>query len=511
MQESASLAQHLLQSSPDALLVVDARGIIRYANATTESLFGLPAAQLVGQPLDVLIPERFRTRHGALLAGFVRAPANREMGARINDLFARRADGVEFPAGIRLSPFSYEGTDCIAVAVRDMTERRMISNALVAAREEADRANRAKSRFLAAASHDLRQPMQVIRLLNASLLLLIQADDVQRDLLQRQEQAIDSASNLLNALLDISRLESGAIEPDLTAVELAGVFAGLQREFEPSAAARGLNLQIAPTDLRLLTDRTMFVQLMQNLIGNALKYTEKGNVLVEQQLDADSLILTVVDTGIGIPEDKLARIFDEYYQVDSHAGTKRQGVGLGLAIVREVARILGFVVTVSSRQGEGTTVRVRIPRKQLLRDARQAAGSAPAVARAVPAQRCNVLLVEDNASVRAATEMFLGLEGFQTRSAAGPTEAEALIATLQPGDILITDFRFGGTVTGLDVLHHARSRHPFRVPAVLLSGDLESMLRAIREPVPDCRFLSKPVDVQVLLAALAELSAAHPP
>jgi CheY-like chemotaxis protein len=182
-------------------------------------------------------------------------------------------------------------------------------------------------------------------------------------------------------------------------------------------------------------------------------------------------------------------------------------VGLGLAIVREVARILGFVVAVSSRQGEGTTVRVRIPRRQLLRDASHAADAAPPAARAVPAQRCNILLVEDNASVRAATEMFLGLEGFPTRSAAGPAEAEPLIATLQPGDILVTDFRFGGTVTGLDVLQHARQRHPFRVPAVLLSGDLESMLRAIREPPGDCRFLSKPVDVEALLMAIAELSA----
>jgi PAS domain S-box-containing protein len=506
MQETGSLAQHLLRSSPDALLVVDAGGVIRYANATTEALFGQPAYPLIGQPVDVLIPERFRQRHGALFAGFVQAPANREMGARVADLFARRADGTEFPAGIRISPFTYEGSACIAVAVRDMTERRLISDALVAARVEADRANRAKSRFLAAASHDLRQPMQVIRLLNASLSRLLPADATLRDLLQRQEQAIDTASNLLNALLDISRLESGAIEPDLAPVELASVFAELQREFEPAAAARALALHLPLSDLRLMTDRTMLVQLLQNLLGNALKYTQRGEVRVSQALEADGVAIAVEDTGIGIPEDKLSRIFDEYYQVDSQAVTQRQGVGLGLAIVREVARILGFAVTVSSRLGEGTTVHVRIPCRQLLPAAGDVAAAPPVQARATSARRCNVVLVEDNASVRAATELFLGLEGFPTRSAAGPAEAEPLLDALQPGDVLVTDFRFGSMATGVDVLHYARSRHAFRVPVVLLSGDVDSMLRAIREPLPDCRFLSKPVDVAALLQAFEELS-----
>ncbi|MFI4889335.1 MAG: ATP-binding protein [Steroidobacterales bacterium] len=506
MQEFGPLAQLLLHFSPDTLLVVDAGGITRFANETAESAFGYPLQQLIGQPVELLIPERFRSRHAAHVRAFMHGPAGREMGARVVDLFARRADGTEFPAGIRLAPFPHLGTTYVAVAVRDMTERRLISNALVAAREEADRANRAKSRFLAAASHDLRQPMQVIRLLNASLLKLVPDNAGVRDLLYRQEQSIDAASNLLNALLDISRLESGAIEPDLSAVDLAGVFAELQREFEPSATAKNLVLSIEPTAVRLMTDRTMFVQLLQNLIGNALKYTDHGAVRITHSVDPDGLMLNIEDTGIGIPEDKLSRIFDEYYQVDTRAGTKRLGVGLGLAIVREVARILGFTVAVGSRLGEGTQVRVRIPRQQLLPDERvvahEKAMRPPAPA---PVRRCSILLVEDNPSVRAATELFLGLEGFGIRSAAGLAEAEAMIADLKPGDILITDFRFSNNVTGLDIVSLARSRHAFRVPAVLLSGDLDAMMRVIREPLPDCRFLSKPVDVDAMLGALAEL------
>src|ERR1700694_6102644 len=174
MAEISSLAQRLLQFSPDAMLVVDAQGMIQFSNETSSSLFGYTPDQLIGKPIKLLIPERFHTRHGAHVSSYLRQPTSREMGARISDLFARRADGSEFPAGIRLSPFSDDGQSFVAAAIRDMTERRSISAALVAAREEADRANRAKSRFLATARHDLRPPLQALGLINAPTLKLPQ-------------------------------------------------------------------------------------------------------------------------------------------------------------------------------------------------------------------------------------------------------------------------------------------------------------------------------------------------
>ena len=504
MDQIASISQQLLQFSPDALIVVDFQGVILFANATSRALFGYSREQLVGQSIDMLVPERFRFRHGAHMAGFLHDPKAREMGARIIDLFARRADGTEFPAGIRLAPMHDGEKTFVAAAIRDMTERRAINDALVAAREEADRANIAKTRFLATASHDLRQPLQTIRLLNASMLTLTTEAADLHNLLQRQESAIDSASRMLNSLLDITRLESGAIEPHLSSIGLASAFSDLQREFEAPALAKGLRLEFSRTSRVVSSDRILLNQLLQNLISNALKYTEKGFVKVFEELDTDGLDLSVVDSGCGIPTDKLERIFDEYYQVDQ-TGIQRSGVGLGLAIVREVCRLLGYSVTVTSDWGTGTQVRVRIPLQQVESDVLPSEHLPPLVETQHASTRCRVVLLEDNDSVRAATELFLTLEGYETHSAASVADAEQLLADLKKGDLLISDYHLNGALTGLDVLQQVRAQHQREVPAILLSGDLQSMMRVVKTSIPQCRFLSKPVDTNALLAAIAEL------
>jgi PAS domain S-box-containing protein len=505
MGEISSIAQRLLQFSPDAMLVVDAQGVIRFSNETSSSLFGYTPDQLIGQPIKLLIPERFHTRHGAHVSSYVRQPTSREMGARISDLFARRADGSEFPAGIRLSPFSDEGQSFVAAAIRDMTERRSISDALIAAREEADRANRAKSRFLATASHDLRQPLQAIRLINASMRKLTEQAPELSDLVRHQEVAIDGATRLLNALLDISRLESGAVDPQLSAVSLAAAFEDLAREFEPAAAAKDLQLGFTDTKVVMSTDRTLFTQLLQNLIGNAIKYTERGYVRISQSIESEALVLKVEDSGVGIPADKLERIFDEYYQIGPQ-GTKRVGVGLGLAIVREVSRLLGYSVAVASAQGEGSCVSVRIPRHRLLSEMEAPARENGDVSAKNGLSWCRLVLLEDNDSVRMATELFLSLEGFETRTAATVADAESLLADMQPGDVFITDYHLDGHLTGLDVLRQLRTQKGRDVPAILLSGDLQSIVRVVKTSIPHCRFLSKPVDTKALLSAIAELS-----
>lgn len=505
MDELGEITQHLLRFSPDALIVVDERGSIRFASDTVTELFGYVPSTLIGQSMDVLVPERLRMRHGDHVRTFLSGPSSREMGARIADLAARRADGSEFSAGIRLSPFKIGEKLFVAAAIRDISERQRINEALVTAREEADRANRAKSRFLATASHDLRQPLQTIRLYNAAMSKV--ADAGTRELLQHQTSAIDTMTRLLNALLDISRLESGAIEPRPVHVPIAEVLAELKAEFEESARTRGLQLSVASSSAVVSTDRTLFYQLLQNLVGNAVKYTDQGTVAITCSADAHGLSIEVKDSGIGIPTDKLERIFDEYYQVDTH-GAKRMGVGLGLAIVREVAKLLGMTVKVSSRVAEGTRVRVHIPQKAIVLNPAEPQTSDAVAPRPVARDRSKLILVEDNEAVRTATELFLRLEGYEIAGAPSIADAEPLFERMQPGDVIIADYHLDDQHTGLDMIITLRERFGYEVPGVVLSGDLPSVLRSVRTVVPACVFLSKPVDTGALIQAIDELGAA---
>jgi CheY-like chemotaxis protein len=274
-------------------------------------------------------------------------------------------------------------------------------------------------------------------------------------------------------------------------------------EFGPAAAAKHLDLEIVATDIILVTDRVLFTQLLQNVVGNSIKYTAHGHVRISQLLDEEALLLNIEDTGVGIPDDKLERVFDEYYQIGPQ-GTHRVGVGLGLAIVREVARLLGYSVTVASKLGEGTCVSVRIPAHRLLAQ-RGGGAEEPAPARVASTEACRLVLLEDNDSVRKATELFLSLEGFEVRSAANVAQAALLLEDFAPGDVLITDYHLDGKVTGLDVLLELRRNKNRNVPAIVMSGDLQSMMRVVKTTLPHCRFLSKPVDTRSLLSAIAEV------
>jgi two-component system, sensor histidine kinase len=363
MNELAEITRHLLHSSPDALVVIDDRGKIRFANDTATEQFGYTAARLLGQSIEMLVPDGLRSQHGRCLREIFRNPCSPQMSAAIEDLSARRADGSEFAAGIRLAPFAIGDRLLVSAAIRDETERRHIDGALKVAREEALRSNRAKSRLLATASHDLRQPLQAIMLLNASMIRLAGQSEM-GTLLRQQKLAIEATARLLSALLDISRLESGVIEPQCGPVSMPELFDDLSAEFATIARARGLSLELNAVRVAVHTDRALFHQLLQNVVGNAFKYTEKGSVTIDCSQCDGALRVRITDTGIGIPQDKLDRIFGEYYQVDTH-GAKRIGLGLGLAIVKELARLLAFRITITSLLGWHTEVVVHIPAERV--------------------------------------------------------------------------------------------------------------------------------------------------
>ncbi len=497
------LAARILEQSPDALVLVDERGVIVAVNAAATSLFGYARDRLLGLSIESLVPEQSRGIHERFRQGFEAAPTTREMAARLVALLARRSDGSTFPVEIRLAPILHGGHRYVLSTVRDVTDRRRMTNELRAARAEADNANKAKTRFLITASHDLRQPLQTLQLLNAALGRKL--DDAQcRELIQRQQTAMDSMGDLLNALLDITKLESGAVRANPGLVSLSTVFGEIRRQSEDLAHARGVSLLVPSTDVHLSSDRVLLRQLLQNLVTNALQYTAEGSVTLAARREPDALILEVIDTGIGIPEGELDRVFDEYYRVNS-PDIKQRGFGLGLTIVQRIASLLGYRMAVQSRVGQGTTFSVRIPAADVL--ANPADASLQAVSRTTleSAQKPAILVVEDDAAVRDALELVLDLSGYPIRVAQSAEAAEQLFAESGPEiDVLVTDFHLGNGRNGVELLTHLRQAALRDLPAIILSGDTSSMVTDMTS-LSRVSLMRKPVDAQRLINRIEEL------
>ncbi len=243
---------------------------------------------------------------------------------------------------------------------------------LMMARAEAERANQAKSRFLASASHDLRQPFQAMRLFHHMLASRLR-DESGRAIAAKLDEAMSAGEDLLRALLDVSTLEAGMLRPKILDFPVKDVLQQIATEFEPQAAAKGLHLRVVPCTAMARSDPTLLTRMVRNLVTNALRYTHGGGVLVGCRRAGDGLNILVCDTGIGIAQDQLDVIFDDFYQVGNTERDREKGLGLGLPVVQRVARLLGHRVTVRSRLGRGSCFTIRLP------TVGRAAGETPAI------------------------------------------------------------------------------------------------------------------------------------
>jgi len=431
--------------------------------------------------------------------------------SRINEALIQRLDSLD---DIRSS--SYALTRTAAMLEREVVARNAdleralaelsASNAeLAAARETADEANRAKSRFLRAASHDLLQPLSAGRLLIGQLGEMA-TDAVQADLVARVTASFESAEELIRALLDIARLDSQAFEANPAPVAIGRLFQRLAIDLQPLAAGRGLDLRFVMSSSAVLSDPVLLRQIAQNLIINALKYSTGPKVVVGLKHAGGAAWLTVQDAGPGIDPADQERIFNEFERLSR---SDAPGTGLGLSIVRRACQQLGHEVALDSALGHGSRFRVRLP---LIADVRTPPEALPELSvRRIPVTTADfvgrrILVVENDPAMRAAFGMLLGAWGMEVAEVAGVAEALAAVREGAVPDLVLTDYRLDEQETGIHAIAAIRDDLGEPVPAAIVSAEGAEAIRRLADPL-GVPVLEKPVaegELRRVLHALLE-------
>ncbi len=374
---------------------------------------------------------------------------------------------------------------------RRVTER---TAELKLAQQRADDANHAKSQFLATVSHDLRQPLQSLGIYLSVLGKLVETDKAQ-EVVSKMELSLDTVRAMLDALLDVSRLESGQVEIHPEAIALQNLFDRLQVEFEPIAAAKGVALNIQQSAATVRSDAALLQRVLDNLVSNAIKFTESGTVNITHRTHGRMIEVLVSDTGSGIAKPDQERIFGEYVQLGNPERDNKRGLGLGLSIVRGITNMLDIPLGLQSRPGVGSRFSIELPLLSL--NETDSAQGAPSAEPYSSAQAQKVLLIEDDAIVAEALAERLRLEGYVVTVADNAQDARYEIELGLMPDVLISDYRLPDQ-NGMSLLAELRNRLEEKVPAVLLTGDT---LKRIVPPSghEDISTLFKPVAVERLL------------
>jgi PAS domain S-box-containing protein len=495
VSQSEAYFRTLLESAPDAMIIVDDAGKIAIVNAQAERMFGYDREELLGKAIELLLPDHMRDTHVTHRDTFARKPSVRTMGRGL-DLVARRKDGSEFPVEISLSPVGSAQGNFVSSVIRDVTERKRMEEDIVAAQQAAERANKANSAFLAAASHDLRQPVQALNLLNGALRRMV-TDPRVLEIVESQYHSLMAMTNLLNSLLDISRLDAGAISPDFEVFPVQRLIDRLSAEFARQARQKGLEFRSLNCNATVRSDPNLLSEIIQNFVSNAVRYTNKGNVRLSCNQEDGQCRINVVDTGTGIEADQLDSIFQEFHQCNSSTSSK-EGFGLGLAIVRRLSDLLGHGIEVQSEPGKGSCFSVSVPIvRQSQKPVEEESGDAPAHATGSGL----IVLIEDDVNVTNAWEMLLEAEGYSVATAASARAARALIKRLDvlPA-LLISDFHLADGSTGVEAVVEIRRYYDENIPAFIVSGDTSKVVRDARS-VENCTLMSKPVNTARLLNA----------
>ncbi|MBS1173092.1 MAG: hypothetical protein H6R12_1922 [Proteobacteria bacterium] len=389
---------------------------------------------------------------------------------------------------------------------RDLEKRIVAATAeLQKQKEVAELANRTKTQFLAAASHDLRQPIQAAGLFVSALRLRSRDDDTQR-LVSRIERALAGLDAVLDALLDISRLDAGAVTPRVETFPVARIFTGLRDTFAATAGESELELRVVPTSAWCISDPLLLERVLSNLVSNALRYTAKGGVVVGCRRSGDRLRLEVWDTGSGIPENKRDEIFREFVQLGSPQRNRDKGLGLGLAIVDRLSRLLDHPVGFRSLVGRGTVFSVTVPRGQA---PRREDAAVPTRAHGGDFSGLRILAIDDDPDVLESLVAFLTQVGAEVVTASSVAEAREAAASGRPVDAVLSDYRLPDG-DGVSLIVELRRNGGREIPGIIMTGETaEPVLHRVEES--DLPLLHKPVPADTLHAALQEVIARRLP
>ncbi|NBF06946.1 response regulator [Pseudomonas sp. Fl5BN2] len=446
-----------------------------------------------GSSIDVLMNLLLKPDQDGLVEGFVADITERKLAQqRLEQL----NDQLEQRVAAR--------TDELLEANRNLQQqiarRERIERDLRVARDAAEAANRSKDKYLAAASHDLLQPLNAARLL-ISTLRERRLPAAEQLLVERTHQALEGAEDLLTDLLDISKLDQAAVKPDLAAYRLDEMLTPLVSEFQSVAEAAGLELRVRFGDFALFTDLRLMTRILRNFLSNACRYTEHGSILLAARRRGDCLRLEVWDTGRGIAAERLESIFLEFNQLDVGRAADRKGVGLGLAIVERIAKILGYRVQVHSRPRRGSRFSIEVPLAARVPLPLSQQAPQPGTGNPLPGRR--LLVLDNELSILESMAALLGQWGCEVLTA---TDEGAALEVLQgrAPELILADFHLDHGVTGCEVVQRLREHFQQPLPAVIITADRSDQCRRALQQL-GAPLLNKPLKPGKLRAVLSQL------
>lgn len=459
--------QNVLYSTNVATIFLDQELRIRFYTPATKSLFNVIPGD-IGRPLSDLnsLAADSALMLDARAVVMTATPVEREITAEGGSWYMRR-----------ILPYRTQEGDIegVVITFADITELKQVATALELAKRKAELATIAKSRFLAATSHDLRQPLQTLTLLQGQLAKIVGDPEVQ-GLIVRQEEALAVMSGMLDTLLDLNQIEAGVIHVEKKVFPIDLLLTRLREEFIYLVKAPLLKLKVIPCGLWVHSDPQLLEQIIRNLLSNALKYTPGGKILLGCRRRGETLRIEVCDSGIGIPKSDLDAIFDEYHQIDNAARDRSRGLGLGLAIVRRLGKLLEHPIHVRSQLGKGSvfTIDVRIASQQT---DQKFGRFLPEIYGAPEDQHRTgtIFVIEDDSEVRALLALLLRDEGHHVTAVPDGVKALEMVAhgATKP-DIILADYNLPEGLNGLQVAASLREHFLMEIPVIILTGDIST-------------------------------------